>query len=55
MLGFVPSCILVQYQGKLMIQTWGNYKNPIFGPNMPPLSPQIFSLIIVRQCSKLSS
>ena len=56
MLGFVPSCILVQYQGKLMIQTWGNDKNPTFGPNMPPLPPQFFfSLIVVRQCSKLSS
>ena len=32
MLGIVSSCNLVQYQGKLMNQTWENCKKPSLGP-----------------------
>ena len=35
----VPSCNLVQYQAKLMMQPSENLKNPKFGPN---LGAQIF-------------
>ena len=33
MLDIVPKCNSVQYQGKLMMQTWENVKNPNFRPN----------------------
>ena len=56
MLGIVPSCNLVQYQEKLMIQPQENDKNHNFKPNFGP--PKFFSLVlpllVVRQCSKLS-
>ena len=63
MLGIVPHCNFVQYQGKLMMQLWENDKNSNFKPNLPtppsPPPPPIFSwvlpLLVVRQCSKLSS
>ena len=44
MLDIVPSCNPVQYQGKLMMQTWENGKNPNFGPHfpLPPPSPNFF-------------
>ena len=52
-----PSCNLVQYQGKLMMQTWKNGKNPNLRPNLGP--KQVFSwvlpLLVVIQCSKLAS
>ena len=32
----VPSCDLVQYQGKLMMQPWENAKSPNFRPNLGP-------------------
>ena len=32
MLDIVPSCNPVQYQGKLMMQTWENGKNLNLGP-----------------------
>ena len=37
MLDIVPSCNLVQYQGKLMMQTLENGEKPNFGP------PKFFS------------
>ena len=46
MLGIVPSCNLVQYQEKLMMQPWENGKNPF---------SWVLPLLVVRQCSKLSS
>ena len=56
MLGIVPSCNLVQYQEKLMMQPQENDKNHNFKPNFGP--PKFFSmvlpLLVVRQCSKLS-
>ena len=33
MLDIVQSCNPVQYQGKLMMQTWENDGKPIDGPN----------------------
>ena len=30
MLGIVPSCNPVQYQGKLMMQTWKNSEKPTY-------------------------
>ena len=36
MLGIVPSCNLVQYQGKLMTQPWKDGKNCNFEPNLGP-------------------
>ena len=33
MLDIVPSHNPVQYQEKVMMQTWENGKNPNFGPN----------------------
>ena len=59
----VPSFSLVQYQGKLMVQSWKNDKKPKFwidfGPCAPNLSPQFFLrvilLLIIRHCFMLSS
>ena len=34
MLGIVPNCYLVQYQGKLMMQPAENGKNPTFTQNL---------------------
>ena len=44
MLGIVPSCKLVKYQGKLMIQTWGNGEKVNVGeePILAPPSPKFF-------------
>ena len=57
MLHIVPSCNLVQYQGKLIMWPWENGKSPGFGSNFG--TPKVFScvlpLLVVRQCSKLSS
>ena len=36
MLDIVQGCNPMQYQGKLMMQTWGNGENPNFGPNFVP-------------------
>ena len=65
MLDIFPKCNLVQYQGKLVMQPWENGKNPNFGDNLhpPPPSPPskrdffswVFSLLVIRQCSSLSS
>ena len=57
MLDIVPSCNLVQYQGKLTMQPCENNKNPNFRPNLGP--PNFFlmvlALLVVQKCSKLSS
>ena len=43
MLDIVSSYNLVQYQGKLMMQTWENGENPIFESNfVPPALPLLF-------------
>ena len=42
MLDFVPSYNPVQYQGKLMMQTWENEENPNLGPNLVPPPLKIF-------------
>ena len=56
MLDTIPSCNLVQYQGKLMLQPWENFKNPNFGPSLgPPIFLWVLPLQVVRQCSRLSS
>ena len=57
MLDIVPICNLVQYQWKLMTQPWENGKNPNFKPNLGPQNffSRVLPLLIVRQCSKLSS
>ena len=39
--GIVPSCNLVQYQGKLMKQTWKNDRKPNFGPDFVPFDPNL--------------
>ena len=45
MLGTVPSCNLVQYQWKLILQPGENGKNPNFGPNLgSPIFPHGFYL-----------
>ena len=49
----VPSCDLVQYQGKLMMQPWENGKSPNLGP--PIFFSWVLPLLVVRQCSELSS
>ena len=41
MLNIVPSCNLVQYQGKLMNQTCKNDKKPNFGPDFGPFGPNL--------------
>ena len=48
---------LVQYQGKLLIQSQENGKNPNFAPNLwfSKFFPRVLPLLVVRQCSKLSS
>ena len=57
MLDIVPSCNLVQYQGKLMMQPWENGKNPDFRPNLrlQNFFSWVLPLLVVRQYSKLSS
>ena len=57
MLGVVPSCNLVQYQANIMMQPWENGKNPNFGPSLgpPKFFPRVLPLLVVRQCSMLSS
>ena len=57
MLDIVPSCNLVQYQGNIMMPPWENGKNPNFRPNLgsPKFFPWVLPLLVVRQCSKLSS
>ena len=52
MLGIVPSSNPVQYQGKLIMLTRENSKNPNFRP--PKFFPYVVPLL-VRHCSKLSS
>ena len=57
MSGIVPSCNLVQYQGKLM-QPWENGKNPNLERNLPPPKKNfswVLPLVVFKQCSKLSS
>ena len=61
-LGIVPSCNLVQYQGKLMNQTLKNDKKPYFGPDFdlfdPNVGPKKFlwvlPLLDFMHCCKLS-
>ena len=57
MLDIVPSWNAVQYQGKLMMQTWENGKKPKFRPNFG--SPKNFlwllPLLVIGDSSKLSS
>ena len=36
MLDIVPGCNTVQYQGKLMMQTWENGENPNYEPTFRP-------------------
>ena len=57
MLDIFPSCNIVQYQGNVMMQPWENDKNPNFGTSLGPLKffSLVLPLLIVRQCSKLSS
>ena len=63
MLDIVPSCNPMQYQGKLMIQTWENGENVILGPILACLAriwaPDLFSWVLplldVRYRRKLSS
>ena len=47
MLDIVVSYQCMQFQGKLMNQTWENGKKPSFGPDFSPsgpnLGPKIFS------------
>ena len=53
----VPSCNLVQYQAKLMMQPSENLKNPNFGPNLgePNFFPWVSPLLVAGQYSKLLS
>ena len=53
----------MQFEGKLMHQTWDNGKKPNFGPDFgrfkPDLDPKkvfswILPLLLVRHCCKLS-
>ena len=53
MLDIVPSYNPVQYQGKLMMQTWENGENPNFWP--PKFFSWVLPLLDVRHCHKLSS
>ena len=41
MLDIVPSCNIVQYQGKLINQTWKNDKKPNFGPDFGLFGPNL--------------
>ena len=49
MLDIVPSCNLVQYQGKLIMQPWENGKNPNFRSN---LAPEIFTMGFWRKTNE---
>ena len=54
MLDIVASYHCMQFQGKLMNQTWENSKKPIFGPDFGPFSPDlghefVFSKTWLRQ------
>ena len=57
MLDIVPSCNLVQYEGNIMTPPGENGKNPNLRPSLDPpkFFPWVLPLLIVRQCSKLSS
>ena len=57
MLDIVPSCNLVRYKRKLVMQPWENDKSPNFGPNLGSSNflPWVLPLIVVRKCFKLSS
>ena len=41
MLNIVASYHCMQFQGKLMNQTWENVKKPSFGPNFGPFGPNL--------------
>ena len=53
MLDIVSSCNPVQYQGKLIMQTWENGEKPNFRPNFGP--GKIFSWVLLVVSSLLSS
>ena len=57
MLDIIPSCNLVQYQGKIMMQPWENGKYPNFGPILRPqkLLSRVLPMLVVKKCSKLST
>ena len=63
MLDIVPNYHPRQFKGKLMSQTEDNVKNLILGPILahlaqtqaPKLLPDALPLLVVRDCSKLSS
>ena len=59
MLDTDPSCNPVQYQGKIMMQTWENGKKPNFRPNFVQFGPLtslwVLPLLNVRHCRKLWS
>ena len=52
MLDIVPSCNLVQYQGKLIMQPWENGKNPNFKSNLEPL-PSVFLMGVTSNSSSI--
>ena len=63
MLDIVASYHCLQFQRKVMNQTWENYKKPSFGTNFGPFGPnlgsknffsKILPLLRVRHCCKLS-
>ena len=41
MLGIVPSCNPVQYERKLIMETWENGEKPNFGPDFGRFSPNL--------------
>ena len=55
MLDIVASYHCMQFQGKLMNQTWENDKKPSFWPDFGPFGQNLASpLLDVRHCCKLS-